>query len=202
MLIAAGLFVRTLANLQSVELGFNRENVLLLAINAREAGHKGADLLAFYGDLLKRFREIPGVRDAGFSDSSLIGAGFGLEFVSRSARRVIGGDLTETNLLAAREHSPQLGVLRFDAHRLPFAAGSFDAVYHSHLLEHLPRDHVNLHFGDHVALLMFHHARNRRDHLRPDPRAVEPEVSIILAASAILRLSLKKDESGLRDFPR
>jgi hypothetical protein len=79
MLIAAGLFVRTLANLQSVELGFNRENVLLLSINAREAGHKGADLLAFYGDLLKRLREIPGVRDAGFSDSSLIGAGFGLD---------------------------------------------------------------------------------------------------------------------------
>src|SRR5258705_13347824 len=38
--------------------------------------------------------------------------------------------------------------------------------------------------------------------LRPDPRAVELEVSIILAAGAILRLSLKKDESGLRDFPR
>jgi macrolide transport system ATP-binding/permease protein len=79
MLIAAGLFVRTLANLQSVELGFNRENVLLVEINAREAGLKGAELLAYYGDLHKRFREIPGVRDAGFSDSSLIGAGFGLD---------------------------------------------------------------------------------------------------------------------------
>ena len=30
------------------------------------------------------------------------------------------------------------------------------------LLEHLPRDHVNLQFGDHVALLMFA-IRSRRD---------------------------------------
>jgi hypothetical protein len=36
--------------------------------------------------------------------------------------------------------------------------------------------------------------------LRPDPRAVQPEVSILLAAHAILRLSIKKEESGLRDF--
>jgi hypothetical protein len=36
--------------------------------------------------------------------------------------------------------------------------------------------------------------------LLPDPRAVQPEVSILLAAHAILRLSIKKEESGLRDF--
>src|SRR6478672_13339294 len=30
------------------------------------------------------------------------------------------------------------------------------------LLEHLTRDHVNLYFRYHVALLMFHHGRNRR----------------------------------------
>jgi hypothetical protein len=35
---------------------------------------------------------------------------------------------------------------------------------------------------------------------RPDPLAVQPEVSILLAAHAILRLSIKKEESGLRDF--
>ena len=40
MLVAAGLFVRTLKNLQSVEVGFNRENVLLFELDARKAGHK------------------------------------------------------------------------------------------------------------------------------------------------------------------
>ena len=78
MLVGAGLFVRTLLNLQSVELGFNRENVLLIELNARQAGHAYPEIATFYGDLLKRFKTIPGVRDASCSDSSLIGAGFGL----------------------------------------------------------------------------------------------------------------------------
>ena len=37
ILVAAGLFVRTLSNLQSVQLGFNRENVLLFRLNARRS---------------------------------------------------------------------------------------------------------------------------------------------------------------------
>ena len=41
MLVAAGLFVRTLSNLQSIPLGFNRENVLLFELNAPQAGISG-----------------------------------------------------------------------------------------------------------------------------------------------------------------
>ena len=59
MLVAAGLFVRTLSNLQSVDLGFNRENVLLFELNARRRGTKSPEIAAFYGDLRKRFNEIP-----------------------------------------------------------------------------------------------------------------------------------------------
>ncbi|MBZ5621364.1 MAG: ABC transporter permease [Acidobacteriia bacterium] len=77
ILVAAGLFVRTLSNLQSVELGFNRENVLLFQLDARKAGHKDPEISAFYGDLWKRFSAIPGVRNASLSESSLIDAGTG-----------------------------------------------------------------------------------------------------------------------------
>ena len=78
MLVAAGLFVRTLANLQSVELGFNRENVLLFQLDARKAGHKDPEIAAFYADLRQRFNAIPGVRGASLSEDSLIEAGTGL----------------------------------------------------------------------------------------------------------------------------
>jgi predicted permease len=78
MLVAAGLFVRTLSNLQSIELGFNRENVLLFQLDARKAGHKDREIAAFYGDLRKRFSAIPGVRNASLSEDSLIEAGTGL----------------------------------------------------------------------------------------------------------------------------
>src|SRR6202023_404017 len=78
MLVAAGLFVRTLSNLQSIELGFNRENVLLFQLDARKAGHRDPEIAAFYGDLRKRFGAAPGVRSVSLSEDSLIEAGTGL----------------------------------------------------------------------------------------------------------------------------
>jgi predicted permease len=78
MLVAAGLFARTLANLESIELGFNRENMLLFQLDARKAGHKDPEIAAFYGELRRRFNAIPGVRSASLSEDSLIQAGTGL----------------------------------------------------------------------------------------------------------------------------
>ncbi len=78
MLVAAGLFVRTLANLESIELGFNRQNVLLFQVDARKAGHKDPEIEAFYADLRRRFGAIPGVRSASLSEGSLVGGESGL----------------------------------------------------------------------------------------------------------------------------
>jgi hypothetical protein len=75
MLVAAGLFVRTLSNLPSIDLGFNREDVLLFELNARQAGHTGPEIAAFYADLLKKFQSIPGVRDATLTNRLLAGDG-------------------------------------------------------------------------------------------------------------------------------
>lgn len=75
MLVAAGLFARTLSNLQAIQLGFNRENVLLFKMNARQAGHRDPEILTFYTNLQKRFSAIPGVRAASASHSPLLGAG-------------------------------------------------------------------------------------------------------------------------------
>ena len=75
LLVAAGLFVRTLSNLQSIQLGFNRENVLLFRVNARQAGHQDPEIKAFYLDLQKRLRAIPGVLGASASDTPLLGEG-------------------------------------------------------------------------------------------------------------------------------
>jgi predicted permease len=75
LLVAAGLFVRTLSNLQSIELGFNRENLLLFQMNARQAGHRDPEIIGFYSDLQRRFSAIPGVRVASVSHSPLLGQG-------------------------------------------------------------------------------------------------------------------------------
>src|SRR6185295_6530506 len=78
LLFAAGLFVRTLANLHAVELGFDRQDLLLFQVDARKAGHKDPEVAAFYTDLRTRFSEMPGVRHASLAEDSLIAAGHGL----------------------------------------------------------------------------------------------------------------------------
>ena len=72
LVIGAGLFVRTLANLHAIDVGFNRENLLLVRIDGRQGGYKDAALARFYAGLLDRFREIPGVRAASASNFPLV----------------------------------------------------------------------------------------------------------------------------------
>jgi predicted permease len=75
LLVGANLFVRTLANLHSLDVGFDRENVLLFKVNAREAGHRDPGILSFYRDLKARLAAIPGVRGTTMANSFLIGNG-------------------------------------------------------------------------------------------------------------------------------
>jgi predicted permease len=70
--IAAGLFVRTLTSLNAVELGFNRENVLVFSVDGKHAGYKDQALVNVYADMRRRFRRIPGVRSVGMSGYLLV----------------------------------------------------------------------------------------------------------------------------------
>jgi predicted permease len=71
LVFGASLFVRTMANLHSVDVGFNRDNVLLFSVNARQAGYQNEALARFYADLATRIRALPGVRAAGMSNFPL-----------------------------------------------------------------------------------------------------------------------------------
>jgi macrolide transport system ATP-binding/permease protein len=78
LLTGAALFVRTLSNLQHIQLGFNRENVLLFELNAPQAGYPAERVATFYSDLRTRLAGIPGVRAATLSNTSLIQAGWAI----------------------------------------------------------------------------------------------------------------------------
>jgi macrolide transport system ATP-binding/permease protein len=72
LVIGAGLFIRTLSNLHSIDVGFNREKILLVNINGRQAGYRDAALARFYAGLLDRLRGVPGVRSATASNLPLV----------------------------------------------------------------------------------------------------------------------------------
>lgn len=64
LLIGAGLFIRTLYNLQHVDVGFNQQNLLLFSLQPQQAGYKDERLLEFYQQLFARLDNLPGVRSA------------------------------------------------------------------------------------------------------------------------------------------
>ena len=71
---------------------------------------------------------------AGFCEGKAVlevacGSGQGLGYLARRARRVIGGDYTESLLRTARGHyRDRIPLVCLDAHALPFRAQSFDVV--------------------------------------------------------------------------
>jgi hypothetical protein len=69
LLVGAGLFIRTLYNLQRVNLGFNQENLLLFTLQPEASGYKDERLLQFYQQLFARLMTLPGVRAATFGRS-------------------------------------------------------------------------------------------------------------------------------------
>jgi len=72
LLVGAGLFIRTLYNLQHVNLGFNQENLLLFKLQPGQAGYKNEKLVQFYQGLCERLDTLPGVRVATFGRVALI----------------------------------------------------------------------------------------------------------------------------------
>jgi predicted permease len=72
LLVGAGLFIRTLLNLQQVEVGFNQENLLLFRLNPRLNGYSGERQAQLYQQILARLDAIPGVRSATFASAPLI----------------------------------------------------------------------------------------------------------------------------------
>jgi predicted permease len=101
LVIGAGLFVRTLSNLHSTNLGFNQENVLLFSLDARRAGYKNVALASFYHNLLDRFRRIPGVTNAGLSRFSLVsGYWDSLQIRIPGVSPAVGGPQVETCVMA------------------------------------------------------------------------------------------------------
>lgn len=67
VLVGAGLLVRTLQNLRSIDVGFDSHNLVIFGINPSLAGYKDAQINSFYRDLQGHLTETPGVKSASYS---------------------------------------------------------------------------------------------------------------------------------------
>lgn len=60
LLVGAGLFVRTLLNLQRIDPGFNTQNLLLFRVAPGLLGYKDEKLVQFYDRMTERLETLPG----------------------------------------------------------------------------------------------------------------------------------------------
>ncbi len=72
LLVGAGLFVRTLLNLQRVDVGFNTNNLLLFSVTPSLIGYKDERLMNLYDRMTERLETIPGVSHVTFSNPPLL----------------------------------------------------------------------------------------------------------------------------------
>jgi putative ABC transport system permease protein len=68
LLLGAGLFVRTLHNLKSFDVGFASDHLVTFGIDPRLAGYKPDQTSVLYKQILQKLRALPGVRSVAATD--------------------------------------------------------------------------------------------------------------------------------------
>ena len=71
VLFAAGLLVRSLQNIRNVDLGYNREHILMVSTDPMGAGYNKQQIINFGNELSSQFANIPGVRAVSYSKNGL-----------------------------------------------------------------------------------------------------------------------------------
>jgi predicted permease len=90
VLVAAGLFARTLYNLRTLDRGFRHDGVLVVEIDTARGGYKGEALNVFNRDLLDFAEDVPGVQSATVASiTPLRGGGISLPMLVNGQRAEI-----------------------------------------------------------------------------------------------------------------
>ncbi|HKQ08276.1 MAG TPA: ABC transporter permease [Blastocatellia bacterium] len=135
LLIGAGLLVRTLGQLHSVDTGFEREKVLTMWAYPSLMGYDYAKEMRLYHDILEEMNQLPGVEAASLSrlsltrraDFSMVSPGF---FETMGIDLLQGHDFTA----ADTDKSPRVAIISESMARRLFPNG--DA-----LGQHLPKEY-------------------------------------------------------------
>jgi len=97
LLMSAGLFIRTLTNLQNLDTGFRGDHVLLVSLNPGLNRYTPERTRAFYDQLLAHVEMLRGVRSVSLADQPLL-AGSVTDGLSVEGRVARAGDDAAVNL--------------------------------------------------------------------------------------------------------
>jgi predicted permease len=100
VLIAAGLFLRTLRNLTTVDAGFNRNDLLLFRIKPQSNGYDAASVVGFYDQLLERLGSIPGIEGVSLSRHPLLAFSHRKNAIYLGTADPHNGETVEVNVIS------------------------------------------------------------------------------------------------------
>src|SRR6185503_18898317 len=111
LLTGAGLFARSLVNLQNEDVGFERNNLLLISIDPRLAGYKPVELTPLYQQLIERLSTLPQVQSVSMATYAPLSGS------NRSSSIQVNGytprddeDMVVQDLLTGPKYAEALGV--------------------------------------------------------------------------------------------
>ncbi len=116
VLAGAGLLLRTLDKLHSIDPGFDTRNILLFSIDPELAGYNKRQISDLYAILQRRLAALPGVVDTSYSSNALLDGGLWTEDV-----RVEGQ--ADKNTVESQMLS--VGPEYFETMKIPLVEGSF-----------------------------------------------------------------------------
>src|SRR5215204_288670 len=96
LLVGAGLMLRTLANLNAVELNFDPNNLLTMQVALPQTRYPDAAMrLAFYDRVVREVRALPGVQGAAFGSTLPFQATGNTRFFAVEGRQLLPGDVPD-----------------------------------------------------------------------------------------------------------
>lgn len=98
VLVGAGLAIRTLENLRSINPGFDTRNILLFEVDPTLLGYKDAQIESLYSELRQRLAALPGVASVTYASDALLDGGRWTETIHFEDQPQKGG--VEANMLA------------------------------------------------------------------------------------------------------
>ncbi len=72
LLMGAGLFLRTIANLRDVDLGFTPQQLVVVDVNPQATGYSGDRAMALRHGLLDRIKAVPGASSVSLSENGVL----------------------------------------------------------------------------------------------------------------------------------
>ncbi len=90
LLVGAGLFLRTLLNLRSAEIGFNPQHILLFDLHPPRAAYSAPQRVSLYRQIEEKMLTLPGVESATLSSEPLLANSQGSDCFSPTEKPIAG----------------------------------------------------------------------------------------------------------------